>query len=182
MKQIKRMIFLIQKDYNQRYSRKINRKDFIKNYILDLGFRVVVRYRVQSIFWHRRRFLKLISIMIKNGSVKKYGFEIANSAIIEEGFSVQHINGVVIGEGVKIGKNFTVYQQTTIGQKDNKYPVLGDGITLYPGSKVLGGIHVDNNCILGPNSILLKSTQPNSVLAGIPAKVIGVKGNMLNAK
>jgi len=68
--------------------------------------------------------------------------------------------GIFISGGAKLGDNITLYQHVTIGgnwDKDSKTfgaPTIGDGTTLYPGAKVIGGISIGKNCKIGPNVVI----------------------------
>lgn len=103
---------------------------------------------------------------------KKYQCRISPGAIIERGLTMPHPNGIVIGSGSKIGKNVTIYQQVTIGQNRNKYPRIGDNTIIYSGAKIIGDIHIGKNCIIGANAVVIKDAPDNSILGGIPAKII----------
>lgn len=53
----------------------------------------------------------------------------------------------------------------------------GGGIYLGAGSKLLIGVHLADNIIVGANAVVTKSfDEPNIVIAGIPAKKISDKG------
>lgn len=72
----------------------------------------------------------------------------------------------------KIGKNFHVYQQVTIGFNGNEAPIIGDNVRVYCGAKIIGGIHVGNNVVVGANAVVCKDVPDNVVVGGVPAKVI----------
>lgn len=109
---------------------------------------------------------------------KKYGCEIGLGAIIGEGLSLFHPNGVVIGEGSRIGNKCTIYQNVTIGQKNNQYPILGDNVIIYPNSVLIGNITIGNNVTIGAGSIVINDVPDNAVVVGNPAKIV----NILNAE
>ena len=51
------------------------------------------------------------------------------------------------------------------------------GIYLEAGSKIMIGVHLAENIIVGANAVVTKSVnEPNIVLAGIPARKISEKG------
>ena len=53
----------------------------------------------------------------------------------------------------------------------------GGGIYLGAGSKIMIGVHLADDIIVGANAVVTKSfNEPNIVLAGIPAKKISDKG------
>lgn len=72
----------------------------------------------------------------------------------------------------KCGENCTVYQQVTVGFSHGKRPVIGNNVTIYAGAKVLGGVTVGDNVIIGANAVVLKDVPNNAIVAGIPAKVV----------
>lgn len=40
------------------------------------------------------------------------------------------------------------------------------------GAKIIGGIHVGNNVVVGANAVVCKDVPDNVVVGGVPAKVI----------
>lgn len=71
-----------------------------------------------------------------------------------------------------IGKNALIFQQVTIGYKDGKKPIIYDNVTICCGAKVLGGVTIGNNSIIGANAVVVKDVPSNSVVGGVPAKII----------
>ncbi|WP_226795852.1 serine O-acetyltransferase [Bacillus sp. B3-WWTP-C-10-D-3] len=169
---IRDVIYTISKDYFAKYQRSLSFSKFIKSYFFDLNFRVVVNYRIQCFCGQKNKFFRILALYIKNKNVKKYGIEIGIKSKIKEGFCIHHLNGIVIGEGAEIGRNFHVYQQVTIGQKGDKYPIIGDQVRIYPGAKVIGGITIGDSVSIGANSVVLKNVPSKDIVAGIPAKSI----------
>ncbi|PGS45141.1 serine acetyltransferase [Bacillus cereus] len=163
---------LLKQDYNERYLNRINFFKFIKAYLLDINFRVVVRFRIQSYFFNKNRLGRIISIIIRNGSIKKYGVEIGLNSKIGGGLNIHHINGIVIGDGVVIGEKFNVFQQVTIGKKKIGYPIIGNRVTIYPGAKIIGDISIEDEVIIGANSVVNKNIKHSRIIAGIPATEI----------
>src|SRR5699024_2566948 len=97
-------------------------------------------------------------------------------AKIGKNFRLAHTVGVVIGGGVIIGDNVTIYQNVTLGKKELSingfsYPVIEDNVTIYPGSIVIGGIHLGEDSIVAANSVVLTNVPPNSLAVGSPAKI-----------
>lgn len=82
--------------------------------------------------------------------------------------------GVVIHKKAKIGRNVTIGQQVTIGGRSGlkQLPVIGNNVYLGAGSKILGDIVIGDNVIVGANSVVIESFPENSVIAGVPAKLI----------
>lgn len=55
-------------------------------------------------------------------------------------------------------------------------PSIGDNCVLGPGSKILGSVTLGDNVFVGANAVVTHDIPSNSVVAGIPAKVINMNG------
>ena len=81
---------------------------------------------------------------------------------------------LVIHSRAIIGKNCIVGQCVTIGGRSRHYdvPKIGDNVYIGAGAKILGPITVGNNSVIGAGAVVLKDVPENSIIVGIPAKVI----------
>jgi len=98
-------------------------------------------------------------------------FRIWPSKKIGGGLYAPHAFSTILGAG-PIGRNFTVIQGTTIGKKNDKFPVIGDNVTFGANVIVIGGVTIGDNVTVGAGSVVTKDVPPNTVVAGVPAKVI----------
>lgn len=97
--------------------------------------------------------------------------EIGGGLFIQHGFST-----MISAE--KIGENFWINQQVTLGYKDNtRAPIIGDNVMVTCGAKVLGPITIGSNVTVGANAVVVKDVPDNVVVGGIPAKVIKILSN-----
>ena len=90
--------------------------------------------------------------------------------------------GVRIGNGVRIAAHTVIipanHNPGSDAQPLHQAGVSGDGITiddgvwLAAGVRILDGVHVHRNAIVGAGSVVTKSVAENSTVAGIPARVI----------
>jgi serine O-acetyltransferase len=95
---------------------------------------------------------------------------------------VHHGLGTVIYPRTTIGDNVRIYHQVTLGRKDAHIPiadskmeqlVIGDDVVIFPGAKVLAGDGVTTigaGTIVAANAVLMNSTGPKEVWAGVPAR------------
>lgn len=103
-----------------------------------------------------------------------YTEEIGGGLYIQHGFST-------IITAKKIGKNCRIYQQVTIGYKEQFNPVLEDNVSVTCGAKVLGGITMHTGSLAAAGSVVVKDVPENAIVGGVPAKIIGYKDeNNLN--
>ncbi len=74
----------------------------------------------------------------------------------------------------RIGSDCWINQQVTIGYTfDSEPPVIGNGVRISAGAKVLGQIKIGDNAIIAANAAVVKSVEENMVVGGVPAKIIG---------
>lgn len=73
-----------------------------------------------------------------------------------------------------VGKNSIIGQCVTIGGRSNHYevPKIGDNVYIGAGAKILGPITIGDNCVIGAGAVVLQDIPANSVVAGVPAKII----------
>lgn len=104
--------------------------------------------------------------------------EIPATTNIGEGLVIHHAMGLVLNNGVVIGKNVTLKHHTTIGNKESLEgvnlgcPTIGDNVNIGPHTIIIGPIFIGNNSIIGAGSVVINDVPPFSIVAGNPAKVI----------
>jgi serine O-acetyltransferase len=142
------------------------------------GYNAVVSYRLTQFFRHPT--LKLLRLLVQRYSRKYSGAEIHPESRIGPGLELPHPNGVVIGAGVIIGEDVTIYQQVALGGRgkdgfkasSSDYPQIGSLVTVYAGAKILGAIRIGSGSQVGANAVVLKDVPANSTAVGVPARII----------
>lgn len=131
--------------------------------------------RCNYIFWWRianhlhekKGMLKSLSNTIGNRLVSKHNMEIMLGAEIGEGLIIAHNVGIVITKNVKIGKNFLIRQNCTIGTdfKGSEPITIGDNVKMGANSCIIGnGISIGDNTIIGAMSFINKDIPANSTV------------------
>ena len=80
-------------------------------------------------------------------------------------------HGVEIQENVQIGSHCSIYSVSTIDNKQGKV-VLKKNCKIGTHSVVMPGVTVGENSIVGAFSFVTKDVPPDSLVFGVPAKVI----------
>lgn len=44
----------------------------------------------------------------------------------------------------------------TLGQNRGEYPIVGNGVIIYAGAKVIGNVTIGDNAIIGANAVVTK--------------------------
>ncbi|EOX0078299.1 serine O-acetyltransferase [Klebsiella pneumoniae] len=136
------------------------------------------KYLLRGCYLLITKFFKIVYCMLyfNDGRVALYSeLTIGLKTLKEFRTKLPHPFGVVIGKGVTIGYDCKFYQGVTIGAKLEdgvSYPVLGNNVTIYANSVVVGDVKIGNNVVIGASSLVLKDVPDNSIVAGNPAKII----------
>ncbi|APY07151.1 serine acetyltransferase [Winogradskyella sp. J14-2] len=96
--------------------------------------------------------------------------------IFGPGLSIVHYGTIIINYTTKIGANCRMHACVNIGASGGEIqgPILGDNVYIAPGAKIFGNIKIPNNTAIGANAVVNKSfKKENTMIAGVPAKVIG---------
>lgn len=73
-----------------------------------------------------------------------------------------------------VGENTIIGQCVTIGGRSKHYevPRIGNNVYIGAGAKILGPVTIGDNSIIGAGAVVLKDVPANSVVAGVPARII----------
>ncbi len=102
------------------------------------------------------------------------GVEIGVGAEIGAGLVIRHGNGIVIDPQARVGIGCVLYQQVTLGVRgpgSPGVPVLGDGVVVFAGAKVLGPIAIGDGAKIGANAVVLDDVPAGAVAVGVPARI-----------
>jgi serine O-acetyltransferase len=108
------------------------------------------------------RLFPLIRLLL----VRRHAIDMGRGIEIGDALYLPHPFGIVIASGVTIGSAVRIYHHVTLGLKDGGVPTIGSGVTIYPGSVVVGGISVGDGAIIGANSFVCEDVSPGAVVRG----------------
>lgn len=139
------------------------------------GFHALEAYRVAHWLWRQGR--ESLALFFQNRISGEFGVDIHPAARIGNGIMLDHATGVVIGETAVVGDNVSIMQSVTLGgtgkEHGDRHPKVGNGVLLSAGAKVLGNIRIGDCAQVCAGSVVLRDVAPHTVVAGVPAKVVG---------
>ena len=119
--------------------------------------------------WVLYRVLDLLVVRIAASSY------IPARCTIGPGLRLPHTSGIIIHGLVRIGADVTIFHQVTVGLREHPggVPIIGDGVVLGAGAKVLGPLVVHARAKVGANAVVLADVPVGCTAVGVPATVRG---------
>lgn len=94
---------------------------------------------------------------------------------IGSGMQIHHGYSTIVF-AKSIGKNFTVYQNVTVGRgkeiNGNDIPIIGDNVTVYTGAVIIGGIHIGDRVKIGAGTTVVKDVPSDTTVVSSPARFV----------
>ncbi len=155
---------------------KTNSFTVFRYFLSNRGFRAIYILRKRRYHSSKQNRIRHLIWKVLDATVNGYIY-IEEEARIGPGFTIVHPLAVTIGS-CEIGSNCTVYQGVSIGanyrsQCGKAYPTIGDNVRISPGAVILGPINIGSNVVVAANAVVINDVPDNSVVGGVPARVIG---------
>jgi len=106
-------------------------------------------------------------------------FILDKQMLIGGGMCAGHSFATVVNAN-KVGNNFTVFQNVTVGVSHGGKPTIGDNVAIYTHSVIVGNVLIGNNVIVGASTLINKDVPDNCVVVGIPARIVKLNGEKVN--
>ncbi|CAL5371379.1 unnamed protein product [Camellia sinensis] len=142
------------------------------------GYHSLQTYRVAHALWNQGR--KVLALALQSRISEVFGVDIHPAAKIGEGILLDHGTGVVVGETAVIGNRVSlmqIFNGVTLGgtgkEIGDRHPKVRQGALIGASATILGNIEIGEGAMIAAGSLVLKNVTPHSMVAGIPAKVIG---------
>jgi len=139
------------------------------------GFHALQAYRVAHYLWSNGR--KELASYLQSISSIRFGVDIHPAAQLGKGLMLDHATGIVIGETSTVGDDVSIMQSVTLGgtgkAAGDRHPKVASGVLIGAGSKVLGNISIGEGAQICAGSVVLNPVAAHTVVAGVPATVIG---------
>ncbi len=148
-----------------------NREEVVLSYP---GFFAIFVYRIAHELYVRD--VAMIPRIMTEYAHSHTGIDINPGATIGAHFFIDHGTGIVVGETSVIGNDVKIYQGVTLGAfspvgmrsvpGERRHPKVGDNVTIYAGSTLLGGAtEIGDNVVIGANAFLTSSVESNTTVS-----------------
>lgn len=148
--------------------------------VTNRGFHSILLYRLSHGMW--KCGVPVLPAILTRVAQHLFAVDIDVAAELGPGIVIVHGFGLVIGRGARIEGGCCLFHGVTLGNRGSEWvgsdipdgqPVLEQNILVGAGAKILGPIRVGRNTVIGANAVVLKDVPPCSIVAGVPARVVG---------
>jgi serine O-acetyltransferase len=96
--------------------------------------------------------------------VSKHGMDWSGPLEIGPGLWLPHPVGIVMSHDVRLGRDVTLCHNVSIGgDAQGRAPVIGDGVTIYPGAVIIGPRRIGDRAVIGANSFVSEDVPADTV-------------------
>lgn len=145
------------------------------------GLHAINNHRLANWLWKHK--LVVAARLVSQLSRWFTGIEIHPGATLGRRVFIDHGMGVVIGETAVVGDDVVIYQGVTLGAGSSarqgsqsrgvkRHPTLGNSVVVGSGAEIQGDIYIGNNVQVASGSVVLKDVPDNSVVVGVPGRII----------
>jgi serine O-acetyltransferase len=144
------------------------------------GFRALAVHRFGNWRMHiesrwLRAPLSLVYRCLYNFVRNVYGIELPYTVQIGRRVVFEHQHGIVVHGQSRIGDDCVIRHGVTLGnrslQRPLDAPVLGRGVNVGAGAKILGAVHIGDRAQVGANAVVLIDVPSDAKALGVPAVV-----------
>ena len=105
------------------------------------------------------------------------GIKLSYNVKVGRRVKIEHFGGMILGAR-EIGDDVVIRQNTTFGVKSKSQldakPTIGSRVDIGCGVVILGNIRIGSGSVIGANSLVINDVPDNSVVGGVPARVIKI--------
>ena len=145
-------------------------------------------------YWLRGRLVRRIflrcgaDVLIKHGAYFGSGSEIELGARSQLGHNARIDHDVVIGDDVLMGPDVVMmsaghaYEDPSLpinrqGQTPRQPIHIGNDVWIGTRVVILPGVHIGDGAVVGASAVVTKDVPPRAVVAGVPARVVRMRGD-----
>src|SRR5574344_1058422 len=114
-------------------------------------------------------FMKFIYSFVTNRIASKYNIELYGK--YGDNLRIWHGN-IVINGNAKMGNNVQLHGNNCVGNTSKGVPIVGNNVDIGFGATIIGKVKIEDNVIIGANSLINKDCKKNGIYVGNPARVV----------
>lgn len=146
--------------------------------LLDPGFWAVAIHRFGNArmgvrFKLLRAPLTAIYRLMFTAMIWLWGINLPYNTKLGRRVRIWHHGGIWLGAR-SIGDDVHIRHNTTFGLLSRNdpggKPIIGNRVDVGVGACILGAVTVGDDCVVGPNSVVIRDLPPGSVVMGVPAR------------
>jgi serine O-acetyltransferase len=180
-------------DYRQdikRYTQCAGKSTFRKTLLLlatEQGLWALLQYRVSAAARHTRlpgptkKILDFLLLSWRKLIEILTGISLPDRASIGPGIYLGHFGPIVVHLDARIGHTCNISQGVTIGVTGKGagrgVPTLGNRVYIGVSAVVVGKITIDDDAVIGANSLVDRHVQPHTTVVRVPARPISREGS-----
>jgi serine O-acetyltransferase len=143
------------------------------------GLQSMILYRLSHMLWQRR--IPLLPLVLTRLAQHLFAVDISYMANLGPGIVIVHGFGLVIGGRTILEGDCCLYHGVTLGDRGSAWvsssrtdghPIVEPNVMIGAGAKILGPIRIGHNSVIGANSVVIQDVPPNSIVAGVPGRVV----------
>ena len=130
-------------------------------------------FRLSS--WCHGHHVRMVPTMLERLNLVLFGIEISSGIPVGPGLYIAHpVSTVIMAK--RVGANASFIASITVGMREkHEFPVLGDGVVVGAGARILGGITIGDGCTIGANAVVISDVPAGATAVGVPARVLRSK-------
>ncbi|MEK4033548.1 serine O-acetyltransferase [Methylocystis sp. IM3] len=141
------------------------------------GYHAIQASRLAHALWRAGK--RDFAFYVQSRTSDALAADIHPAARFGKGIFLDHATGFVVGETAVVEDDVSILHGVTLGGTGkvagDRHPKIRRGVMIGAGSKILGNIEIGQCSRIAAGSVVLHAAPPNSIVAGVPAKVVGVE-------
>lgn len=165
----------LQRDLTAAFDRDCAARHLYQVFCFSKGFHSLATYRAMHTLWLQNQ--RQTALLLQSRISAVLDIDIHPAARIGDGIMFDHATGIVIGETAVVGNDVSIMQSVTLGgtgkESGDRHPKIGNGVLISVGAIILGNITVGDGAQIAAGSVVLEAVPPHTVVAGVPARIVG---------
>lgn len=150
----------------------------IKRYVFNMGYHVMILYRVSHFFHFRIPWAgQTMAIAVRHLMRFYSSCDISPKAVISKSCKFPHPLGIVIGDGVIVKDKVKIWHRVTLGSHGRageslEYPIIEKNARIFNSATIVGSVILGEGCTIGAHAFVNKNIPAGATAVWIPARIV----------